>query len=397
LFRHRAYVGSTDVVDAGILSLLRHVDSLSYGDVGSPNRLIQGDNVEVLAHLGELRRQVRCIYIDPPYNTSEQWTHYEDGLEHDDWLRARARTLKALWPFLREDGSLWVSINDDGLHYLKVLADSIVGRDKFVATVVWQHRTTRENRCAFSQNHEYVLVYAKNPTLFRDRRNPVAAGPAVLERYKNPDNDPRGPWQSVSVNVQAGHGTPSQFYELAAPNGTKHLPPKGRCWAYTQERMRVLQANGELSFGRDGNGVPRLKRFLRDVSLELTPETLWPATVTGTTRQAKRHVLALLPSQAVFDTPKPEPLLGRIIEIATDPGDIVLDAYVGSGTTTAAAHKLNRRWIGIDSGQHAATHCASRMRQVVNGESGGISAAVQWRGGGGFQFLRLKATRRLAA
>jgi adenine-specific DNA-methyltransferase len=340
---------------------------------------------------------VRCIYIDPPYNTSEQWTHYEDGLEHDDWLRARARTLKALWPFLREDGSLWVSINDDGLHYLKVLADSIVGRDKFVATVVWQHRTTRENRCAFSQNHEYVLVYAKNPTLFRDRRNPVAAGPAVLERYKNPDNDPRGPWQSVSVNVQAGHGTPSQFYELAAPNGTKHLPPKGRCWAYTQERMRVLQANGELSFGRDGNGVPRLKRFLRDVSLELTPETLWPATVTGTTRQAKRHVLALLPSQAVFDTPKPEPLLGRIIEIATDPGDIVLDAYVGSGTTTAAAHKLNRRWIGIDSGQHAATHCASRMRQVVNGESGGISAAVQWRGGGGFQFLRLKATRRLAA
>jgi adenine-specific DNA-methyltransferase len=370
--------------------VLQHLESLSYGDVGSPNRLIQGDNVEVLSHLPDLRGAVRCIYIDPPYNTAERWTHYQDGLDHDEWLRARARTLEALWPLLRDDGSLWISINDDGLHYLKVLADQIFGRDKFVATVVWQHRTTRENRCAFSQNHEYLLVYGKDPERFRVRRNPIAAGPELLERYKNPDDDPRGPWQSVSVNVQAGHGTPSQFYEFVAPNGKKHLPPKGRCWAYTQERMRQLHANGELWFGRDGNGVPRLKRFLKNVRVELTPETIWPATVTGTTRQAKRHILSLLPEHAVFDTPKPEPLLRRVIEIASDPGDVVLDAYLGCGTTAAAAHKLGRVWVGIEIGGHAATHCAERLRRVVDGEPGGISAAVQWRGGGGFRFLRAK-------
>jgi adenine-specific DNA-methyltransferase len=378
------------LVEAGVRSVLHHVESLSYGDDGSPNRVIEGDNVEVLAQLPELRGAVRCIYIDPPYNTAERWTHYEDGLDHDAWIGARARTLEALWPLMSDDGSLWISINDAGLHYLKVLADQLFGRDKFVSTIVWQHRTTRENRCAFSQNHEYVLVYAKDPELFRDRRNPIAAGPAVLERYKNPDNDPRGPWQSVSVNVQAGHGTPSQFYDFVAPNGRTHQPPKGRCWAYTKERMQQLQADGQLWFGRDGNGVPRLKRFLKDVRLELTPETLWPATVTGTTRQAKRHILSLLPRHAVFDTPKPEPLIGRIIEIASDPGDLVLDAYLGSGTTASAAHKLGRTWIGIELGAHAATHCAQRMRNVIDGESGGISRAVQWCGGGGFRYFRAK-------
>lgn len=377
--------------------MLQHLESLSYGDVGSPNRLIQGDNVEVLSQLLDLRGAVRCIYIDPPYNTSERWTHYQDGLDHDEWLRARARTLEALWPLLRDDGSLWISINDDSLHYLKVLADEIFGRDKFVSTIVWQHRTTRENRCAFSQNHEYLLVYGKDPDLFRTSRNRVAAGPALLERYKNPDEDPRGPWQSVSVNVQAGHGTPSQFYEFVAPNGKKHSPPKGRCWAYTQERMRQLHANGELWFGRDGNGVPRLKRFLKDVCVELTPETIWPAAVTGTTRQAKRHILSLLPHHAVFDTPKPEPLLGRVIEIASDPGDLVLDAYLGCGTTAAVAHKLGRVWVGIEIGEHAATHCAERLRRVVDGESGGISSAMQWRGGGGFRFLRARSAHEIAA
>ena len=198
------------------------------------------------------------------------------------------------------------------------------------------------------------------------------------------------------MNVQAGHGTPSQFYEFVAPNGRKHLAPKGRCWAYTQERMRQLHANGELWFGRDGNGVPRLKRFLKDARLELTPETIWPAAVTGTTRQAKRHVLSLLPHHAVFDTPKPESLIGRIIEIASDPGDTILDAYLGSGTTASAAHKLGRAWVGIEAGPHAATHCAQRLRRVIDGETGGISTAAQWHGGGGFRYLSANGAVNLA-
>lgn len=372
--------------------------TFSYGDPNSDNWLIQGDNVTVLAGLAdELKGRVRCIYIDPPYNTAERWTHFADKLGHDDWLAVRSRTLEALWPLLSDDGSIWISIDDAQVHYLKVLADQVFGRDRFVTTIVWEHRTTRENRKVFSNNHEYVLVYAKDPRVFRERRNLVSADARLLDRYKNPDNDPRGPWQSVSMNVQAGHGTAAQFYELVAPNGRRHQPPKGRCWIYTKEKVEGLIKSGDIWFGRDGNGVPRRKRFLSDSSMHVTPETLWPAGVAGTTLAAKRHLLSLLPEHAVFDTPKPEQLLQRIIEISTDPGDLVLDAYLGSGTTAAAAHKLARRWIGIEVGEHAVTHCATRLRRVVEGEEGGISKAVGWHGGGGFHMSPSNAMLELRA
>ena len=377
---------------------LETVAYLSHGARSDSNLLVEGDNVAVLSVLAEeLREQARCIYIDPPYNTSERWTHFDDRLDHGEWLVGIERSIQALWPCLADNGSLWISIDDGGMHYLKVLADRLVGRSSFLTTIVWEHRTTRENRRAFSNNHEYVLVYAKNPPLFRATRNRVAAAPEVLARYKNPDEDPRGPWQSVSANVQAGHATASQFYELVAPNGRRHGPPKGRCWVYTRERMEELIAGGEVWFGRDGNGVPRLKRFLSGARLGVTPETLWTADVAGTTMTAKRHLLSMFPEGAVFDTPKPEELVARILEIASDPGDLVLDAYLGSGTTTAVAHKMGRRWIGIERGPQAVTHCAERMRQVVEGEAGGISAAAGWRGGGGFTFLREAWPQPLAA
>jgi adenine-specific DNA-methyltransferase len=371
--------------------VLQHIRELSYGDASTRNALIQGDNAAVLEALaGELSGAVRCIYIDPPYNNRERYTHYDDRAGSAAWLNGLERVLALLRPLLREDGSLWISIDDNEVHYLKVLADNVFGRANFVTTIVWEQRTTRENRRVFSNNHEYILVYAKDPERFAATRNRVAPGPELLKRYQNPDNDPRGAWQSVSANVQGGHGTASQFYELVAPNGRRHRPPKGRCWVYTRERMQAAVANDEVWFGRDGNGVPRLKRFLAGTPWGVTPETLWTAEAAGTTRAAKREVLELLGSEVVFDTPKPEQLIARVLEIASNPGDLVLDAYLGSGTTAAVAHKLGREWIGIEVGDHAVTHCAQRLRRVVDGEAGGISSSAGWTGGGGFTFHRLR-------
>ena len=373
------------------------VASLSCGK-RSFNRLIEGDNAEVLAELGqELSGRVRCVYIDPPYNTAERWTHFNDRRDHVKWLSELQDTLELLWPCLTDDGSLWISIDDAGVHYLKVLADEIVGRSSFVASIAWQHRTTRENRRAFSTNHEHVLVYAKNARLFRDTRNPMAPTPEILARYSNRDDDPRGPWQSVSANVQAGHATAAQFYEIIAPNGRRHRPPNGRCWVYTKERLEALVANGEVWFGVDGNGVPRLKRFLAEARVGVAPETIWTADVAGTTTSAKRHIMSMFPGMPAFDTPKPEELIRRILEIATDPDDLVLDAYLGSGTTAAVAHKMGRRWIGIENGAHAVSHCAERLRMVIDGETGGVSSDVKWRGGGGFTFLRYIGAPAVAA
>jgi adenine-specific DNA-methyltransferase len=361
--------------------------ALSHGIANSGNLIIQGDNFAALPALTpEFSGVVRCIYIDPPYNNQERYNHYVDGLDHDTWLKNLSCRLELLWGFLRQDGSIWISIDDRELHYLKVAADKVFGRTNFISTIVWEHRTTRENRKVFSNNHEYVLVYAKNPRAFREARNALAISESVALRHQNPDNDPRGPWQSVSANVQAGHATKSQFYELIAPNGRKHSPPNGRCWVYNIDRMMAEIKHNNIWFGREGNGVPRLKKFLNESKGGLTPETLWQASDVGTTKLAKNHLLHLFPGQPVFDTPKPEKLIERIISIATDKGDYVLDAFLGSATTTAVAHKMGRRYIGIESGPHASSLCVDRMKAVVEGEQGGISKHINWHGGGGFTF-----------
>ena len=259
-----------------------------------------------------------------------------------------------------------------------------------MTTIVWQQRTTRENRRVFSNNHEYILVYAADARAFHRSRNLLPASPEILGRYKNPDSDPRGPWQSISANVQDGHATAAQFYAVEAPNGTLHRPPEGRCWIYTREKMQAEISAGNIWFGATGNGVPRLKRFFRSTEVGMTPDTLWRADEVGTNDEAKKHLLRLLPEQAVFDTPKPERLISRILAIASDEGDLVLDAFLGSGTTSAVAHKLGRRYVGIEQGDHAATHCAARLRMVVDGEGGGISVGAGWSGGGGFDFYRMR-------
>jgi adenine-specific DNA-methyltransferase len=366
---------------------LRLHKSLSYGDPNSGNIIVQGDNLSVMrALLTSHSGAVQCVYIDPPYNNREKYTHYVDDVDHATWLSTIKARFEILRELLTDEGTLWISIDDSEVHYLKVAADKVFGRSNFLTTVIWEQRTTRENRKVFSNNHEYILVYAKDARVGRRRISGLPGTKQLLDRYRNPDNDPRGPWQSVSVNVQAGHATPNQFYELIAPNGRKHVPPKGRCWAYTAERMAERIQNGELWFGADGNGVPRLKRFLATSKTDVRPETLWRAGEVGTTLAAKRHLLQLFDEDAVFDTPKPESLIQRILDIATRPGDMVLDAYLGSGTTAAVAHKTGRRYVGIEQGDHAVTHCVSRLRKVVDGEAGGISAATRWVGGGGFTF-----------
>lgn len=367
-----------------------YIAKYSYGQKDTGNLILQGDNLSILKAITSVfEGRIRCIYIDPPYNNKESYNHYNDNLSHEKWIKEIIPRIKYLAKLLSKDGSLWISIDDREVHYLKVAVDNILKRENFITTVVWEQRTTRENRKVFSNNHEYILVYAKDAKTFKASRNLMPYTSDILSRYKNPDGDSRGPWQSVSANVQAGHATRSQFYEIVAPNGRKHAPPKGRCWIYDSARIKKEMAKNNVWFGPDGNGVPRLKRFLSQARSGLTPDTLWGADDVGTNDTAKKHLLHLFPDLSVFDTPKPEKLIYRILHIATNPGDIVLDAYLGSGTTSAVAHKMGRRYIGIERGEHVITHCAHRMEQVARGEPGGISKLVNWDGGGGFSFYRL--------
>lgn len=369
----------------------RYVEKFSFGNEGSGNMLIFGDNMEALDSLSEnYSGLVKCIYLDPPYNNGEKYTHYNDDKEHKKWLDDITKRLKMLKPLLSEDGSIWISIDDSEVHYLKVAADEVFGRKNFLTTIVWEHRTSRENRKVFSNNHEYILVYAKNPEKFKRSRNLLPATDEILSRYKNPDNDPRGPWQSVSAHVQAGHAVKSQFYSIIAPNGKEHKPPNGRCWIYNKEKMEREILNNNIWFGRDGNGVPRVKKFLSEKVVGITPETLWLGSEVGTTNTAKKHVLSIFPTSPVFDTPKPEQLIKRILDIATNEGDIVLDAYLGSGTTTAVAHKMKRKYIGIERGSHIFDLVVPRMQSIINGEeNAGITEEVGWNGGGGYNFYDL--------
>lgn len=367
--------------------------SYSIGNEESQNILVHGDNKNVLPELcPEFENRIRCIYIDPPYNNGESYHYYDDNTTQKAWLRDMQQVLKMLKPLLTADGSIWISIDDSEMAYLKIVADKIFGRENFACTIIWQHRKSRENRAVFSCNHEYILVYAKDIKLFKKNRNLLPVGEDFINsKYKNPDNDPRGPWQSVTANVQSGHAAISQFYTIVSPTGVRYEPPKGRCWIYNEERMNREISNGNIWFGKDGNSAPRVKKFLRDAKLGLTPKTIWLADEVGTSDSAKKQLMILFPHMDnIFETPKPEELLKRVIEIASDEGDYVLDCYAGSGTTTAVAHKMNRRYIGVEIGERTSNLMVDRMKQVVEGERSGISKAIKWKGGGNFAFYTYK-------
>ena len=245
----------------GIPNDLSYIAKLSYGKHSS-NMLIQGENLQVLRALQDSHTgRIRCVYIDPPYNNQEKYRHYRDTntKSHDDWLEMMTERLQAIKPLLATDGSLWISIDDREVHYLKVAADKIFGRKNFITTIIWQQRTTRESRKVFSNNHEYLLVYAIDRRKFKAGRNLLPGGPALFSKYKNPDSDPRGPWRPVPASAPGGHATAAQFYEITAPNGKVHSPSKGRCWTYTKKKMQKEIARGNIWFGRTGNNVPTIK------------------------------------------------------------------------------------------------------------------------------------------
>lgn len=390
------WIGKEDEPLAIEPRLLLDTPEYSFGEIetstlpnGKPwpgNMLIHGDNLLALrALIDTFENQVKCIYIDPPYNTGNAFTHYDDGLEHSIWLSLMRERLTLLHKLLKPEGSIWISIDADESHYLKVLYDEVFGRRNFVDEVIWQRSFAPINlKKTLSRCHDTILVYTKERTdKFELNRLPRSA--EANDRYKNPDNDPRGVWQSDNLSV--GPAVADKIYEIKLPSGRTILPPTGRCWLYTKERYEEMVADNRIYFGK-GDSVPRIKRFLSEVKDGVVAMTLWPHTEVGHNQDEKREIKALN-FESVFDTPKPEKLIERILILASNPGDIVLDSFLGSGTTTAVAHKMGRRWIGVELGDHAYSHCAVRMQKVIEGEQGGISKSQNWQGGGGFRFYEL--------
>lgn len=307
-----------------------------------------GDARHALAVLPRIRPDVtgnvKLCYIDPPYNTGERFAYYDDRRDSSDWLTDLKSHLEGLRPLLASDGSVWVHLDDSEQHRARVVLDEVFGRGAFVGTIIWQKRLTRDNRKAFSSMHDYIHVYAPaGPKVWKRVRNGLSDGGT----FANPDNDPRGPWRSAPMTVQAGHATTSQFYTVVTPTGVRHEPPAGRCWTYTEARLTQLVAEGRVYWPRNGDGKPRLKRYQSE-SGGLAPFTVWSAAEVGDTASAKKSLLRDFPMTTAFDTPKPIELLERIVAIATDPGDLVLDYYLGSGTTAVAAQRLGRPWVGIE-------------------------------------------------
>ncbi|CAK0768889.1 adenine-specific DNA-methyltransferase [uncultured Gammaproteobacteria bacterium] len=363
-----------------------HAEQAMVADEFFDNRLIFSDNLPALTTLEtEFGGKIRCVFLDPPYNTGTTFRHYNDGAEHGAWLSAIRDRLERIKRLLTEDGSLWITIDDREAHYLKVLCDEVFGRTNFIASPVWQKRYSRENRGAIGDAHEYILVYARQAERFKTRRNLVPITESQAKIYKNPNHHPRGRWRSIPLTAQGYRS--NQMYTIVSPNGTAHRPPAGRCWSVIEPEFNRLLDQGKIWFGKNGTAQPSQIRFLDEVE-GFVPWTWWPHDEVGHTDEAKKEMHALFGKNDPFGTPKPERLLHRILHIATNPGDFVLDAFAGSGTTGAVAHKMGRRWIMIEQGAHCHSHILPRLRQVVDGQdSGGVTEATGWRGGGGFRYF----------
>lgn len=357
------------------------------------NRLIHGDNLLALRALQqEFTGRVKCAFIDPPYNTGSAFQHYDDGLEHSLWLSLMRDRLEIIRDLLREDGSLWMTIDDNESHYLKVLCDEVFGRNCFVANVVWEKvYTPKSNGRVMSADHDHILVYGRSEKFFVDGWNLLPRNDEQKDRFRNPDGDSRGPWRTYPLDVRTEDGKRREKYRypVTLPSGRVIRPSPGRHWALPQERFEAERSAGEIYFGVDGDAMPTRKVYLRDAKEGVIARTWWPYKEVGGNQDAKRELLALF-GDSGFITPKPERLLERVLQIATKPGDLVLDSFAGSGTTGAVAHKMRRRWIMVELGDHCTTHVAPRVRKVIDGEDGGgITASHSWCGGGGFRFFKL--------
>lgn len=399
--------------------LLRDVPELGCGPADSDNLIVEGDNLTALkALLPYYAGQVKCIYIDPPYNTGNEGWVYNDNVNspeinawlgkvvgkeaedlsrHDKWLCMMYPRLKLLKEFLRADGSIWVSMDDSEIGLLRPLMDEIFGRQRFVACNVWQKRYSRENREAIGDVHEYLLVYAMNPERFKSVRNKIPPTGKQAKVYRNPNNDPRGRWRPVPLTAQAGHATPEQFYEIQAPSGRIFKPSAGRCWGVAQATYKEYLADGRIYFGKKGDSQPNLIRYLSEVE-GMVPWTWWPHEEVGNTDESSKELLEIFGAEVAFDTtPKPSRLIERVLQIATSPGDLVMDSFAGSGTTGHAVLKLNaanpdkpsRRFIlaEIESGI-AKDITAKRVGRVAQGYTNAKAEKVAGLGGG-FRYAQL--------
>lgn len=359
------------IIQQPSVATLRPVREESVNFDETENLFIEGDNLEVLKLLQKAYfGKVKMIYIDPPYNTGNEFIYpdkYSETLEtylaysgqvddegrrfstnseaegrfHTRWLNMMYPRLYLARNLLADDGSLWISIDDNELNNLIDIGKTVFGDENFIACFVWQKRKTRENRKVFSTNHDYILCFSKNKELFEVTRSALPLTEEARSRYSNPDNDPRGDWQSISINAQAGHGTSAQFYTITTPGGRIVDPPPGRCWLYTETKLQELIEENRIWFGENGNNVPRQKMFLSEQDPGLTPHTLWLADEVGTTDSAKRYLNNLFDGATVFETPKPVELMVRILQIANAKNDVVMDFFAGSAPLAEAVMKMN--------------------------------------------------------
>jgi adenine-specific DNA-methyltransferase len=374
-------------------------DAGTAGDVhadaerANDNLLIRGDALSALTSLIKIPEfrdayvgNVKLAYLDPPFNTGEIFPNYNDALEHSVWLTVMRDRLLQIKKLLAKNGSVWVHCDDYEQHRVRCVLDEVFGASAFVATILWQKRYSRDNRPAIGPVHDFIHVYAPMGTDWKKVRNRIPRVSA--KEYRNPNNDPNGLWRPIPLDAQAGHATEAQFYEIVTPGGAVHPPPKGRCWSVTKPRFDELVAEGRVYFGLNGRGKPNLIRYLKDDE-GLVPWTWWPHEEVGHNDESKKEILTLFPDHEPFDTPKPERLMQRIVHIASEPGDIVLDAFAGSATTAAVAHKMGRRWVTVEwKRETIETYAAPRLMRVVRGDDpGGITEEMDWAGGGGFRVL----------
>jgi site-specific DNA-methyltransferase (adenine-specific)/adenine-specific DNA-methyltransferase len=394
--------------------LLEPVSTLSCGPADSGNLIVQGDNLHALkALLPRYAGQVKCIYIDPPYNTGNEGWAYNDNVNspeirkwlgevvgkegetldrHDRWLCMMYPRLVLLRQFLREDGAIFVSIDDNEIGNLRLLMDEIFGRKQFVACNVWQKRYSRENRGAIGDVHEYLVVYAMNPDKFQGVRNRIPIDAKQAGVYKNPNNDPQGRWRGIPMTAQGYR--PNQMYKIETPSGKVVEPPEGRCWSTIESEFLKLKSEGRIYFGKNGDSQPNVIRYLSEVE-GFVPWTWWPHDEVGHTDEARKEVQSIFGTQTAFDTPKPPRLIQRVIQISTKPDDLILDSFAGSATTAHAILKQNaedggnRRFILVEIDENIAKNVtAERVRRVVEGYTNSKGQAVAGLDGG-FQFCTL--------
>ena len=378
----------TWVVPEAVLTMAQ-VKTLTAGPITRhSNVLAIGDSLDVLEALSRQTQAfddgIRLVYLDPPFNTGKVFRHYGDHLQRPMWLSMIRDRLAALKPLLTPDASIWVHLDDSEVHRARSIMDEVFGERAFVASVAWQKKTTRDSRAAFSANHDTILVYAPSgPKAWKTRRNLLARD---NEHLTNRDNDPRGPWTDAPFTAPGYRA--GQQYVIMTPTGRQLRPPRGRSWYATEPTYLDLLADDRIWFPKDGDGSPRLKLFPHQIR-GLVPFTMWNNADTGTNDDAKRHLMELFPGIDVFDTPKPETLMERIVHISTDPEELVVDLFAGSGTTAAVAHKMHRRWVAVERSIPTVNDFAlPRLCAVVDGDDlGGITRRVGWTGGGAFEVV----------